>query len=75
VKKYLDTPKEKALNILTSYKILLRTDNPSWEIEAKDCALKAVDLILNDVGAKNWEKDTATNSNYWQDVRAELNAL
>jgi len=41
----------------------------------KKCALLAVDVILNEVGAKDWEEDTATKTNYWQDVETALNAL
>jgi len=27
------------------------------------------------VGAKDWEADTATKTNYWQDVETELSLL
>ena len=40
---------------------------------AKQSALICVDVILNDVGAKDWELDTGTNTNYWQEVKQEIN--
>lgn len=42
---------------------------------AKQSALICVDVILNDVGAKDWELDTGTNTNYWQEVKQEINKL
>ena len=41
----------------------------------KQCALICVDIILNDVGAQDWEVDTATKTNYWQEVKKELEKL
>ena len=43
--------------------------------QAKQSALICVDVILNDVGAKDWELDTDTNTNYWQEVKQEINKL
>ena len=43
--------------------------------QAKQSALICVDVILNDVGAKDWELDTGTNTNYWQEVKQEINKL
>ena len=48
---------------------------PMNAYQAKQCALVAVGIILNDVGAVNWENDTMTNSNYWKDVENELYKL
>jgi hypothetical protein len=42
---------------------------------AKQSALICVDVILNDVGAKDWELDTGTNTNYWQEVKQEINKI
>ena len=42
---------------------------------AKQCALICVDVILNDVGAKDWELDTGTNTNYWKEVKKEIEKL
>jgi hypothetical protein len=43
--------------------------------QAKQSALICVDVILNDVGAKDWELDTGTNTNYWQEVKQEINKI
>jgi hypothetical protein len=42
---------------------------------AISCALICVEVILNDVGAKDWEDDSATGTNYWNDVKLALNKL
>ena len=41
------TAKEKAKELVEKYKLNLRTDNRSWEVEAKKCALIAIDEIIN----------------------------
>jgi hypothetical protein len=43
--------------------------------QAKQSALICVDVILNDVGAKDWELDTGTNTNYWQEVKQQINKI
>ena len=63
------TPKEKAMKIAMKFDKYGQTDN------AVKCALICVDVILNDVGAKDWELDTGTNTNYWQEVKQEINKL
>ena len=69
------TPKEKAKDLVDKMqKIVIDVYSDQFE-KAKNCALIAVDLVLNDVGAKDWEDDGMTNSNYWQDVKSELNTL
>ena len=42
---------------------------------AKQCALIAVDVILKDVGAEDWNDDGMTNNNYWQTVKSEIEKL
>tara|TARA_R110000823_G_scaffold260854_1_gene381575 strand:+ start:10 stop:282 length:273 start_codon:yes stop_codon:yes gene_type:complete len=55
---------------------LSEDDMYKYQLEnAKQCALICVDVILNDVGAKDWELDTGTNTNYWQEVKQEINKL
>jgi hypothetical protein len=76
------TPKERAESLLDimskqTYKYQSYAGATYIEDEVgyeagKKCALIAVDLILNELGAKDWEKDTATKTNYWQDVETEL---
>ena len=63
------TPKEKAMKIAMKFDKYGQTDN------AVKCALICVDVILNDVGAKDWELDTGTSTNYWQEVKQEINKL
>ena len=63
------TAKEKAMDIAMKFDKYGQTDN------AVKCALICVDVILNDVGAKDWELDTGTNTNYWQEVKQEINKL
>ena len=43
---------------------------------AKKCALIAVDLILIDVGAKNWAGDEACKGkNYWKEVKRAMSKI
>lgn len=77
------TPREKANKIVDTFRMFAdgtdqETDrfSPKTNKEnAMQCALIAVDIILNDVGAKNWENDTMTNNNYWIEVKNEINLL
>ena len=71
------TPKEKALELVDTY-CRAKLDNGIigiYQPLAKQCALICVDVILNDVGAKDWELDTGTNTNYWKEVKQEINKL
>lgn len=65
------TPKEKAIHLalkFTSSEDVVKPNTGSLRM-----ALICVDVILNEVGAKEWDIDTATGTNYWQDVETELN--
>ena len=64
------TAKEKARELVEDMFAL-----EEMRYDAKRCALICVDVILNDVGAKDWELDTGTNTNYWQEVKQEINKL
>jgi len=76
------TPKEKAEHLIDKYsKILV-----PWEdnYEAKECALIAVDEILNNVmffwysPTKDMPKDIVyfvTQRKYWEDVKKEIEKL
>ena len=55
--------------------IAMKFDKYGQTDNAVKCALICVDVILNDVGAKDWELDTGTNTNYWQEVKQEINKL
>ena len=68
------TPKEKAIELVvkfkhTAYSDYLTTDNEYNN--AKQCALIAVDEILN---IKSVDKDYDL-SNYWEEVKQEIEAL
>lgn len=67
------TPKEKAKHL--ALKFTSSTDVIKPNIASIRMALLCVDVILNEVGAKEWEVDTATETNYWQDVETELSLL
>lgn len=69
------TPKEKAEELINRYLKVLAGGMYDVRGEAKKCALVCVDTILKGVGAKDWELDTATETNYWQDVKTELSLL
>lgn len=64
-------PKEKAIELINKMSLNWYC-NECHNDFAKECALIAVDVILIDVGAKDWEDDEMTNSNYWQEVKQEI---
>jgi len=67
------TPKEKAKHL--ALKFTSSSDVVKPNIASIRMALLCVDVILNEVGAKDWEVDTAPETNYWQDVETELSLL
>lgn len=67
------TPKEKAKHL--ALKFTNNTDVVKPNLGSIKMALLCVDVILNEVGAKDWGVDTATETNYWQDVETELSLL
>ena len=71
------TAKEKAKELVEKYQFNgdMIDDIRMSEESAIESALICVDVILNDVGAKDWELDTGTNTNYWQEVKQEINKL
>jgi hypothetical protein len=75
------TPKQKAEELVDKYRILLQdTDTEVGEeilctIVAKDCALIAVDEILNNNNKIPGNVDglhTIENTSYWQQVKKEI---
>ena len=67
------TPKEKAKHLALKFTDSTSVFKPT--IKSKRMALLCVDVILNEVGAKDWEVYTAAETNYWQDVETELSLL
>ncbi len=72
IKKKNMTPKERAKELVRKYKGF---EMPNEKIAIKQCALITVDIILNDVGAKDWENDSITGNNYWLEVKREIELL
>ena len=66
-------PKEKAKELISKFKFLTYPESNSKFYNPEQCALIAVDVILNDVGAKDWSGDIACEGrNYWQEVKQEI---
>ncbi len=68
-------PKEKAQEIFDKmYQVDdIMGNYPMCFDTAKKCALIAVDVILNDCGAKDWTGDEACEGkNYWQEVKSAM---
>ena len=73
------TPKNKAEELVDKYYLELRQHSFNYDLEtAKQCALIAVDEILNfDINAKNESQFVIENhiEEYWQQVKQEIQAL
>jgi len=79
------TPKEKAIDLINSYRIILMNEDTECGNEilctliAKRCALIAVDEILNsnpsydDYGGDGWK--IIDNTEYWQEVKQKIEKL
>ena len=67
------TPEEKAKDLLNNMAWVCR-DNGNYPEVAKQCALIAVEEVLN--SNPTWFIDQMKSTHkYWEDVRAALNAL
>ena len=73
----MEIPKQKSEILIDKYLKLFSVDleNTISQHEAVECAKIAVNVILYDVGAKDWENEEGTDYNYWQEVLNELNKL
>ena len=73
------TPKEKAKELIDKYKKQLDTATPTLYrpiYQAKQCALIAVDEILNlMIKTFKWDINYNGNIDYWQEVKTEINQL
>ena len=67
------TPKERANHL--AIKFTSSTDVVKPNIASIRMALICVDVILNEIGAKDWGLDAGTGTYYWQDVETELSLL
>ena len=65
------TPKEKAKELVDKYKFYLGNEQENIK-EAKDCALIAVDEILDAI-VGTYDFDTLNE--YWQEVKQEIEKL
>jgi hypothetical protein len=68
------TPKEKANDILDNFWLMDKVEPMLTEEQAKQCALIAVDEVIeqNNIWINQTGKGT---NNYWQEVKQEINKL
>jgi protein-tyrosine-phosphatase len=66
------TPKEKAKELFDKMDMIIYTDQDNWKSQCKQCALIAVDEIIN-----NYEdRYKYCNSKiYWEEVQQEIEKL
>ena len=70
------TPKDKALELVDKFEISFAgiiSNSEDWETLAKECALIAVDEIIND--NPNIYDSDRLNYKYWNEVKQEINKL
>lgn len=70
------TPKEKAKKLVEKYH--KKYDSLFWDltwIQAKQCALIAVDEVLNDDWFIPNREDLLARKEYWEEVKKEINNL
>ena len=68
------TPKEKAEELVDKYNFLKEIFIPSIH-EQKQCALIAVDEIINQLTPIKQAPNNKDAFNYWQEVKEEINKL
>jgi hypothetical protein len=72
-------PKEKAKELankfLRTYKVSLYPPFNKASDEAKECALIAVDEILDAIDWDYYEGSAQTQQNYWKEVKKEIELL
>ena len=73
--------KAKAIEIINKFRLALRTDNPSWEIEYKRCALIHIEGIIEICHIEGFELKTKPIQKlidrlaFWQSVEDEIKKL
>ena len=70
----METPKEKANAIVKKFWMKNKNGKDSYNVSIENAKI-AVNVILYDVGAKDWENEQGTDYNYWEEVLNELNKL
>jgi len=65
------TPKEKAIELVNKFNDYM-VPNYTGTFEAKQCALIAVDEVLNFI---NTDVFSYTNEEYWEEVKQEIEKL
>ena len=68
------TPKEKAKELIEKYQFV-EIANYTSMFEIKECALIAVDEILNDDWYITTQEDLIKRKEYWQEVKQEIEKL
>jgi hypothetical protein len=67
------TPKEKAKELVERFTFICKECNYDWN--AKQCALIAVDEIINDDWYINTFEDLISRKTYWKEVKQEIEKL
>jgi hypothetical protein len=68
------TPKEKARELFNKMDMIIYTDQDNWKSQCIECALIAVDEILDAIVIIN-EYDFEPLNEYWQKVKQEIEKL
>ena len=66
------TPKEKAKELIEKYQFV-EIANYTSMFEVKECALIAVDEIIDALDFNQWQN--ANQINYWQEIKQEIEKL
>ena len=66
------TPKEKAKELIEKYQFV-EIANYTSMFEVKECALIAVDEIIDALDFNQWQN--AKQINYWQEIKQEIEKL
>ena len=76
------TPQEKAISLVDEYRLILIKSNTDAGEEilctllAKECALVAVDELINcSISYDNYNATWASQVEYWQEVKTEIEKL
>ena len=69
------TPKEKAIELVDKYNLNENLYYSITEYQAKECALIAVDEIIEDNRISYMILGVGINKYYWEEVKKEIEAL
>ena len=69
------TPKEKAKELVDKYYVLIKYPTPKWKLVAKQCALIAVDEILEETKNSADKEIVVPRIIYFEKVKTEIEKL